>query len=234
MKKTALDRFAAFLLLNRGPLVLALISLFLLLFVTTDLEVESIESMLHKKVSEAVSIPSAEAVKFDVEGRDLMIFGSVPNKITMNQLMHNVSMVDGIRFTKYDVAISPQHIPYFKIFHEGQNQFRLEGELSQQSEIDSIITTVSRILPSAQLVENLTENLHVSDTFWYEIIGPALEQVVDVQNLTLEFGLGRVVLSGFMENQSNYGKMIRTLERLTTENDLKFVNRVGSLPEVTQ
>ena len=146
----------------------------------------------------------------------------------MNQLMQNVSTLEGIRSTKYDIAMSPERIPYLKIVKENKNQVRVEGELSQQSEIDGILGAVSRIMPGVELVENLNANLNVSETFWYEIMEPTLEQVVEVQNLTLEFGLGRVVLSGFVENQSSYVQMVRNLERLTSDNDLKFVNRVGS------
>ncbi len=228
MKQNIPDRFTAFLLLNRAPLVLVVISSFFLLFVAADLEVERIESMLHERVSQRVAIPALETVKFEVEGRDLVVYGSVPNKTVMNQLMQNVSTLEGIRSTKYDIAISPERIPYLKIVKESKNQVRVEGELSQQSEIDDILGAVSRIMPGVELVENLNANLNVSETFWYEIMEPTLEQVVEVQNLTLEFGLGRVVLSGFVENQSSYVQMIRNLERLTSDNDLKFVNRVGS------
>ncbi len=228
MKQNIPDRFTAFLLLNRAPLVLVVISSFFLLFVAADLEVERIESMLHERVSQRVAIPALETVKFEVEGRDLVVYGSVPNKTVMNQLMQNVSTLEGIRSTKYDIAMSPERIPYLKIVKENKNQVRVEGELSQQSEIDGILGAVSRIMPGVELVENLNANLNVSETFWYEIMEPTLEQVVEVQNLTLEFGLGRVVLSGFVENQSSYVQMVRNLERLTSDNDLKFVNRVGS------
>lgn len=234
MEQDVPGRFAAFLLLNRSPLVLAVIMLFLLLFAATDVEIKRIESVVHERVSRAVSIPGAEAVKFEVDGRDLLVYGSVPNMTTMNHLTEKVSLLQDIRSKKFDVAISPERIPYLKIVNEGTNQVRLEGELSQQGEVENILAMVSRIMPNAQLTGNLNANPYVSDSFWYDILEPALEQVADVQNLTIEFGFGRAVLSGLMENQASYAQMIMNLERLTAEYDLKFVNRVGSRVEVTQ
>lgn len=234
MKQKVPGRFAAFLLLNRVPLVLAVITLFLLLFTATDIEVEKIESVVHDQVSRAVSIPGTEAVKFEVDGRDLLVYGSVPNMTTMNQLTENVSLLQDIRSTKFDVDLSPERIPYLKIVHVGTDQVRLEGELSQQSEVEGILAMVSRIMPSAQLIGNLNANPNVSDSFWHDILEPALEQVADVQDFTLEFGLGQVVLSGLMENQASYTQVIMNLERLTAENDLKLVNRMGTRVEATQ
>ncbi|MYB34317.1 MAG: hypothetical protein F4X92_04190, partial [Gammaproteobacteria bacterium] len=232
MKQNVPGRFAAFLLLNRVPLVLTVIILFLLLFTATDIEVEKIESIIHDQVSRAASISGAEAVKFEVDGRDLLVYGSVPNITTMNQLTENVSLLQGIRSTKFDVDISPERISYLKIVHVGTDQVRLEGELSQQSEVEDILVMFSRIMPSAQLIRNLNVNPNVSDSFWHDILEPVLEQVADVQNFTLEFGLGQVVLSGLMESQVSYTQVIMNLERLTAENDLKFVNRVGTRLEV--
>ena len=234
MKQNVPGKLAAFLLLNRVPLALSVAVLFVLLFMVTNIEVENIESVIHERASRVVSTPGAEEVKFEVDGRDLLVYGSVPNRTAMSQLVERVSLLQGIRSAKFDVTLSPERIPYLKIVSGGADQVRLEGELSQQSEIESIMAIVSRIMPGAELIGNLNANPNVSDSFWHDILEPVLEQVADVQNFTLEFGFGRVVLSGLMENQASYVQMIMNLERLTAENDLKFVNRVGSRVEVTQ
>ncbi|MCY4313221.1 MAG: hypothetical protein OXD44_05915 [Gammaproteobacteria bacterium] len=228
MKQNVPGRFAAFLVLNRAPLVLSVTTLVLLLLTAADIETENIESIIHERVSRAVSIPGADAVEFEVDGRDILVYGSVPNMTALTQLTENVSLIQNIRTTKFDVAISPDRIPYLKIVDEGADQVRLEGELSQQSEVESTLTMISRIMPNAQLVSSLNANPNVTDSFWHDILEAVLGQVSDMRSFSLELGLGRIVLSGIMENQAAYEQMIMDLERLTAENDLKFVNRVGS------
>ncbi len=234
MKLNNPDRFSAFLLLNRVPLVSSVILLGLLMFMATYVEVDRIESRIHEEVSEAVSIPAAKKIQYEVEGRDLLVYGDVFNMTAMNQLEQNVSLLEGIRSVKFDVDITPERVSYLKIVSEDANEVYLVGELSQQGEIEGILAMVSKVMPNARLIDNLSAKPNISDSLWYEILEPTLKQVAKLQSFTLEFGLGRVVLSGFMENQSRYAKMVRNLERLTSENDLKFVNRVGSVALANQ
>ena len=227
MKQPFHIRFSSFMSLNRVSLVSVLGCLVLLLAAVTKFEVDRIESKFYQRLAQKTSIAGAEAVAFKMDGRDLIVYGKVPNKTVMDELRRHVAMIEGIRLVVFDVNIAPERTAYLRILNEAANQIRLEGELSHPREVANILAAISKTVPAVQVIDNLVVNSNVSDSTWHEVLEPALEQAADIQNFTLEFELGRMVVNGLLEDKSAYAVMVNNLEKLAADNEVAFVNLVG-------
>lgn len=227
MNNTYLERLVFFLSLNRVPIALVIVCLVPLLSVVPYLEAEKIERRIQRQVRHAVSALQTDNVLFAVRGRELSMHGNVPNLSTKNRLTEEVLRLDGIRSINFDLDVAPDRTPYLRVVREDMRKVRLVGELPRLSDIEHVLKVVSLVIPADQLTNDLVVNPKVADPLWHSFLGPALKYTAAMQRFTLNFDLGRVVLSGIHQDQSDYAAMIDGLHQLARNGGFRFVNRVG-------
>lgn len=228
---TVPGRFSAFLLLHRMTIACTAIGFLLLCNAVSRMEGERIEDQVGQRVREAISIPGAEKVEVEVEGRNLVIHGTVSNESAKNQLEKSVSELHGIRSFGFDLDILPARSPYIRIARDDRDELRLEGELPRASQVDGVLRIITEEIAHDRLVDDLIVNPDVADPHWYDMLMAVLRMVRSMERFTLYLGAGRVVLGGFLEDRAAYDTLIESVRKLVAESEMGFVNRAGSQPE---
>ncbi|MXZ80099.1 MAG: BON domain-containing protein [Gammaproteobacteria bacterium] len=227
---TVPGRFPVFLSLHRMTIACTAIGFLLLCNAVTRMEGERIQDEVGQRVRESVSIPGAEKVEVEVEGRNLVIHGTVSNESAKNQLEQSVSALSGIRSIGFDLDILPTRTSYIRIVRNHRGELRLEGELPRASQVDSVLRIITGEIEHDRLVDDLVVNPDVADPHWYDMLMAVLRAVEPMERFTLDLGVGRVILGGFLEDRTVYDTLVESVRQLATDSEMGFVNRVGSRP----
>ncbi len=217
--------------LRRMPVWMIGVAGFIILQITVlTVEAPRIERSLSSATQQVLGKHGLSRISATVSGRDVTLSGQAPS-VTFEAFAQTLVFgVTGVRSADSALQIQPLRLPHLLVSRDRAGELFISGELSSAHLAEQVLRIVSKNIEHKHVNNMLQINREVSEARWIQFV----EQVAVEANLLgaceFEIGGGRVEMSGFLSNLSEYTMFINRMLEFLSDSSLNLINRVAIVP----
>ena len=199
----------------------------------------TIQNDIKDRASAALHKAGYDSVNLDVQGRDIILTGTVP-KEGLRSVVEQAVNIEGVRFIENQIAVNNElgtSDYYLNVSKSEANTVKLEGYIADTITHHNFVSYVMETFNTTSIDDQLVEKAEPPKN-WTAISKSALDALKQLQNGKLQISNGQVQLSGKVSSNDSREEIINQLSKqlpssISTTTRIDIVP-IASLPKPDQ